>query len=434
MTDMQKKRILIIAYYWPPFGGAGVFRIIRFARYLSELGYELAILTPEKAFTHVVDEKLVDELPQGVITRRTKIFEPTTFFTSSMKSSDTKLITDVMQSKQGGWKANLSKWLRLNLFIPDAKIGWYPFAIREGKKLIKEFRPDVILSTSPPPTTSLIAKKLATWSSIPWIADFRDPWTHIYYYDENPRTAWADKRNKRLEREVLGQADKLVTVSNGFFPESDIEGKSTVITNGFDPDEMDTGRRRDKSKEFTISYLGTMKRSQFASGLFDALKEICEEDPEFREVLKVEFYGTTVASTQEHIMEIGLQDVIHVKDFIPRKEAVDTLFNSDVLLLIIGKSSSEKKLYSTKLFEYISTGNAVLGLGPVDGVASEVLNETEAGKMYAREDKDGVKRALLSYYEKWKRGEKLEVSNKEAIEEYSFRTLTRRLSDIIQEI
>ena len=121
---MQNKKILIITYYWPPFGGAGVFRIMRFARYLHSLGYELAVLTPEKAFTHVIDERLNEQIPEEVSVYRTRIFEPTTFFRSGLKSSNTKLITDVMQSQKGGWKAKWSKWIRLNLFIPEFYIRW----------------------------------------------------------------------------------------------------------------------------------------------------------------------------------------------------------------------------------------------------------------------------------------------------------------------
>lgn len=429
----MKRKILIVTYYWPPFGGTGVHRILKFAKYLSEQGHEIIVLTTKNAYSHVVDEQLLKEVPEGIEVYRTKIFEPTKFIKSSLKSTNSKVTTDVFQKEATGWKSKLVKWVRLNLFIPDAKIGWYPFAVRMGKKVIVKHNPDVILSTSPPPTTSLIAKKLAHWSGIKWLADFRDPWTEIFYLDTSNRLGIADKINRRMESNVLERADAIIAVNDGFFPGRDTESKTTVIPNGYDESELPSVQK-EPSDTFSIRYMGTMRVNDFVPAFFDAIDELYSENEEFREALRLDFFGSTAVEIVEYFQSKDIASAIKMHGYVPRLEASKMLMTASVQLLIIGKSRMENQIFTTKLFEYIRTGRPVLGLGPATGSAAKVLRETNCGVMHDHNDKESIKKFLIDEFNHWKQGTTSREIQWTEVEKYDYKALAGKVSGIIQSL
>ncbi|GAB5538679.1 MAG: glycosyltransferase family 4 protein [Salibacteraceae bacterium] len=429
----MKRKILIVTYYWPPFGGTGVHRILKFAKYLAGHGHEIIILTTKNAFSHVVDENLLNEVPDGITVYRTNIFEPTNFIKSSLKQTNSKVTTDVFQKEASGWKSKLVKWVRLNLFIPDAKIGWYPFAVREGKKIIAKHNPDVILSTSPPPTTSLIAKKLAHWSGIKWLADFRDPWTEIFYLDTSSRLKVADKLNRRMESNVLKRADAIIAVNDGFFPGRGTESKTTVIPNGYDEAELPSVIN-ERSNSFSIRYMGTMRVNDFVPAFFDAVNELYAEHSDLRQALQIDFFGSTAAEITDYFKSMAVASAITMHGYVPRQEASKMLMTATVQLLIIGKSKMQKQIYTTKLFEYIRTGRPVLGLGTSDGSAAQVLSETNCGVMYDHKDKESIKRFILDEFKHWQNGTQSRDVNWSEVEKYNYKALAGNVSEIIQSL
>ncbi|GAB4375094.1 MAG: glycosyltransferase [Salibacteraceae bacterium] len=430
------KKILIVSYYWPPAGGTGVYRILKFTRYLSRMGHDIVVLTTRESFSHMNDRQLLNEVPENVKVYRSAILEPTTFIKSSLKESGAKVSTDVFQKKAKGWKARIIKWIRLNVFVPDAKIGWYPFAVSLGKKIIESEQPDIILSTSPPPTAALVARKLASHSGLPWIADFRDPWTQIFYYDTARRTPFADLLNKRLERLVLRDCSHITAVNSGFFPHLNVDHKTTVIPNGYDLEELGPGMMGDDENDdgfFTIRYMGTMRINDFVPKFFDALNDLYVSHGEFKHKLRVEFFGSTAEEITNYYRKLPVSEAIHQGPYVGRDEAVRLLRTADLQLLIIGKSQMQHVIFTTKLFEYLCTGKPILGLGPVDGSAGKVLAETNSGKMIPHENERAIRDFMMEAFTCWQKGTPMLQPDEEAVKRYDFRNLTKTLSDLIQQ-
>ena len=213
---MPLKKVLIITYYWPPAGGPGVQRVLKFAKYLPEFGWQPIILTVENGEYPAIDESLLKEIPQGIKVYKTKSFEPFTIYRKFFSDKKNQPIpVGILAQSGGSLKKRIANFIRLNFIIPDAKIGWKFSAVKEGQKIIDLEKPDLIFSSSPPPTTHLIAKTLAKRNKIKWIADLRDPWSKIHYYQNN-RLAIANKLDERIEHKTLSASNKVITVSENF--------------------------------------------------------------------------------------------------------------------------------------------------------------------------------------------------------------------------
>ncbi len=432
---MSPKKVLIVSYYWYPFTGVGTYRISRFVKYLLKSGWQVVILTSKKAEAGMTGEP-DDPILNKCTIYRSNIIEPTGLVSSGNKNSKTSS-PSIFYQKNKPWKSKLAVWARLNLMVPDAKFTWKWFAVSLGKKIIKKENPDLILSTSPPPTTNLIAQKLADWSGLPWIADFRDPWTNIYYYDDNPQNGWAKKKNKKLEASILQRTDKVTLVNNGFFPEheEDIAEKSTVIPNGFDPDHIiETKEVESPDSKFTIRYFGSLKANQYPTAFMKALEAIGKVHPKKAKNIAFDFYGSIDPTIKNKIREASPLIETHFRGFIPHEEMMKLVNKSGLLLLTIGRTKNSKFGLSTKVFEYMISGQPVLGIGPVDGAASELVSKTNIGQFFDHEDATGVTKFILKIYEAAQNNEKIFTPSQEAIEEYNFRHLTNRLEQIMDSL
>jgi hypothetical protein len=420
------KRVLIITYYWPPFGGTGVYRISKFTKYLSQLGWEPIILTPKKAIVPIIDENLLKEVPDNVKVYYTGIYEP------SIQNKDAKTTNGInILNKRKTLKNKIIRWIRLNIFVPDAKIGWYPYAVSVGKKVIRKEKPDIIFSTSPPPTTSLISKKLAKWSKIPWVADFRDPWTKIYYFDNIKRTLIADKINCLFERITHKEASAITVVNDGFFPHlEEFHAKTIKIINGFDRDDIASLKPiKKKNEKFTVCYFGGYKSNQESDGFYNAIKEIAENTA-IKNKICFNFYGYTETHIQEKFEPF--RGLIEFHTYIQRKKALQFMKNSDLVLLFIGKQKNNQNIISTKIFEYMMLEKKILAIGPLEGSANQLIEQTQLGKMFAHNDKDGIIDFLLTSYIDWSNDIKNNPINKEAIDNYDFKELTKKLASVFE--
>lgn len=429
----SKPKVLVVTYYWYPFAGVGSYRVSRFVKYLQKMGWEVVILTAQKASSSQLsepDHPLLDTLK----VYRTPIIEPTQWLSPRTheigKSQSITHNPGIFYSKNKSLISRIAVWLRRNWLIPDAKLSWKWFAVPAGKKIIRREKPDVIFSTSPPPTTHRIAESLAKWSGLAWHADFRDPWTNIYYYDDFPLGARADKKNRAMEANVLENAPSISVVNHGFFSElsTDQTAKIRRITNGYDPDHIQPEIiNSPKNEKFTIRYFGSLKINQRPSSFIDALRKLEAEQPGVAEQVRFEFYGSLDATLSQEFSSGLARIEFKPLGFIKHDEMLKLLPKSDLLLLSIGQTKNSFYALSTKVFEYMVSGTKVLGIGPTKGAAAELVRHTNIGSFYEREDAEGVFAFLINEFKAYKKNKSQKNSLGEAAQKYSFESLTTDL-------
>lgn len=427
----KKKKVLVITYYWLPQSGTGTYRVSKFVKYLLKKGWEPIILTPGRSAAPFKEES-IDPPYDKVKVYRTKIFEPTFFFKSNTGNSQNVTNASFFLSKNLNLKQRLVRWIRLNLFIPDAKILWKPFGVKMGKKLIQQEKPDLIFSTSPPPTTHLIARKLAKWSDLKWIADFRDPWTNLYYYELLKINPLSKKINRKLEDKVIQSADKITTVSDNFFSQKEAQYKNIRIENGYDPEDLNNIKlEKERNNKFTIRYIGSLKTNQIFKNFFLILKEL-EQQEEYRNQIKLEFIGYIDPYIREFIKKQAIKTKINIQGYVPHKEAIKKMASADLLILAIGQGKLSKNVVSTKIFEYLMVQKPILAFGHPEGTANKILQETNAGRMFSYEDYQTVKQYFFEIFNNWLKNKNY-ISQIENSEKYNFYNLTARLHNIFEQ-
>ncbi|MCW8848507.1 MAG: glycosyltransferase, partial [Melioribacteraceae bacterium] len=272
------RRVLIIAYYWPPAGGAGVQRVLKYAKYLPQFGWEPVILTVNSPDSPIEDLSLLDDISPNTKVYKTKALEPFNLYKKiTGKKTDEKISSDILVDKtKSSFAEKVSRWIRLNVFIPDAKIGWIPYAVKKGMKIIEEENIELIFSSSPPHTVQVIGQKLANKSKLKWVADFRDPWLELIHYQANKRLKFVQNYEAKLEKKVLVQADSLITVSAAikkmFFNKTN-RTDVHVIPNGFDESDITVTQSTFKN-EFIITYTGIISDTKIPTPLFYAVKKM----------------------------------------------------------------------------------------------------------------------------------------------------------------
>ncbi len=430
---MKNNKVLIVTYYWPPAGGAAVYRVTKFCKYLSRNGWEPVVLTVNESESSQQDDSLLKELPENIKVYKTRSFEPSQLINkiSGSKNGGTP-VGAVLQTSSKSFKSRILSFIRLNFFIPDAKIGWIPFAVSKGEEVIRNEQPSLIFSTSPPPTVHLIAKKLKEKTGLPWVADYRDPWTNIYYLQSDEKKTKAKIKNKKLETECLEAADALTVVNHGFF-EDDFERKESLritrITNGFDPEDYPASNSKKENDHFTIRYLGHFKNNQFPIALKEWLIQVSENQI-LREKVRLEFIGYTDPKNRAELQDPNIRIPIIFRDFVDREQAMDLMASSSALFMSIGGDQKNKYGLSLKLFDYLLHGKPILAFGPIDGDAAYILTETKAGKMFAYNDFEGVSTFLSELVDS--PGDKaVDVSLRKP---YSVPELTKRLIDVFEKL
>ena len=433
MTSAILKKVLIVTYYWPPAGGPGVQRVLKFAKYLPEFGWQPIILTVKNGEFPAIDETLKKEIPEDCIVYQTNSWEPNAFYKNFIGLDKNSTIpVAVLSSQKDNWKKRLSAWIRLNFFIPDAKIGWIPFAVREGKKIIREHQPDVIFSSSPPPTVHLIARKLAKWSGIKWVADFRDPWTKIHYYSDK-RSNIASRFDRRKEKTVVSSVDGLTVASRQFVRliSADQKNNVSVITNGYDESDL-VVKNPTRNKAFTLVHIGGINQHRFYPAFFNDLNKLISRNiiPEDR--IKLRFLGKIEPGLREQIVQsIAPFQNIEFSGYVTHHEAVQAMYSGDLLLLFLENISDYSGHIPGKLFEYLATGNYVLGIGDPTGDAAEILADTNCGKVYSENTDFGP--LLSDLYKRWTNSA-LRRSKEAKIGRFSRYELTRSLVTIFNQV
>ncbi|NOX89796.1 MAG: glycosyltransferase family 4 protein [Calditrichaeota bacterium] len=430
------KKVLFITYYWPPAGGPGVQRVLKFAKYLPQFGWQPIVLTVKNGEYPALDSSLETEVPEICKVVKTYSLEPAQLYKSfvGMKRNE-PIPTAVITERGGNWKKRLAHWIRLNFFIPDAKITWKPLAVKTGKNIIKTEKPDLIFSSSPPPTVHLIAKNLTRWSGLKWVADFRDPWTDIYYYDAVPKNRFVKAFESNLEQAVLNKADCVVTVSKyiaEMLAEKMVQpDKLQIISNGFDEDDFKGIDREQRFKKFTIAYAGKLAVQQNTLNLWKALENLVKNHPHFAEDFQLLFMGKFSPEILKEIDLRGLKPYFLNKGYLPHKEALQNLIKSHILLLVIPATQKNKGIITGKLFDYMATHRFILNIGPVDGDAARIIDEANCGRTF--DFNQDPQEEILRLYNEWKTGKKHEA-RLSFIEQFSRRNLAKKLTEIFEEV
>jgi Glycosyltransferase len=386
-------RILIITYYWPPSGGAGVQRWLKFSKYLPQFGWEPVILTvdPEFASYPAIDHSLEQDIPAGIKVYRTRATDWFRIYGKSKVPS-----AGFAKNSDSTIRGKISRFIRGNFFIPDPRKGWNKFAFGKACEIIEKEDIRNVITTSPPHSTQLVGLKLKEkFPGIKWIADLRDPWTDIYYYSKFYPSLFSRKLDHYYEKSVLEKSDKVITVGktlkNSFSLKNKInENKITVITNGFDESDY-TGVTSIRPDKLIITYVGTISESYPVTGLIGALKDLHEK--------KVDFTIRIIGDLSQNIRNLITSEIpascVEFTSYLDHSHAVQSIINSSVVVLIIPDHKSNKGILTGKLFEYLASGVPVLCLGPADGDAAEIIDRAKAGATFGYDDIEGIS-AFLS--------------------------------------
>ncbi|MGA1978287.1 MAG: hypothetical protein ABSG89_10590 [Bacteroidales bacterium] len=420
-------KVLIITYYWPPSGGAGVQRWLKFSKYLPGYGWEPVILTviPEYASYPAIDHSLEKEIPDKTRVYRTKATDWFRFYGRGKKNVPT---AGFAKNDDNSFKGRISRFIRGNFFVPDPRRGWNKFAIRKASELISREHIMHLVTSSPPHSTQLIGLKLKKkFPFLKWIADLRDPWTDIYYYDKFYPGFLARILDLRYERNVLKRSDRIITVGKSLkksFSEitKGIEDKITVVTNGYDESDRFEITAEPPAKK-AITYVGTISESYPVAGLISALKNLSRDKVDFT----IQFAGDISDIIKESIKRELAATSVEFIPYMDHETAVRFIMESSILVLIIPDHRSNKSILTGKLFEYLASGNHILCLGPADGDAADIIDRANAGRTFEYYDIEGISGFLI-----WSSTHPANP-DMEYVKEFSRFKLTEKLLPILME-
>lgn len=432
------KTVLILTYYWPPAGGPGVQRWLKFAKYLQELGWDPVILTVEKGTYSAVDKALLDEVPHTLRVYKTRSRDPFRFYNMLKgKKDDAVSVALININKDRSLIDRLSMYIRSNFFIPDARKGWMPYAYKKAAALIRRGGVDLVVTTGPPHSTHLAGLGLKKKLNIKWLADLRDPWTTVYYNDMLPRSSRTKRIDKHYEDEVLRNADAVSVVSPGMQKEfSDRNAHVEVVMNGFDLSDMPGGSAEARiSDMFRLTYTGNFKPNQHIPEIWDMICELIEENKEFRRDFRLRFVGNLDASVPDYLSARGCKNNLEVVGYVPHAEVTQEMVSSSVLLFVVPQSRNNQLIITGKLFEYLASGSAVLSVGPTDGDAARIIEDTGREAMLEYDDKEGFRNALMTLYHTWRDNKgAMPRLNTTMLGKYSRKASAEKIAGIMNEI
>ena len=435
------KRVLIISYYWPPTGGSGVQRWVKFAKYLPSEGWQPVIYTPENPEQLAVDESLAAEVPEAAEVVKTRIIEPYELYKKLLRrSGHSKEAVEVnpVNAQNKSLLQKAAMWVRGNLFRPDPRCLWIGPSVRFLKKYLSEHPVDLIVSTGPPQSMHMIGLRLSRETGLPWIADFRDPWTKIFYFKHLSMTPATERWHKKMEKKVLDEASAVVAVSPLVQQEFQAMTDTPVelITNGFDEcdfsSEPCTQAYGGASQEFTITHTGLFAADGNPTVLWDVLAEKCHADEAFRKLLRIKLIGKTDDQILKALKDRGLESSLINMGYQTHSVAVEQQRQASVLILPLRKEPEYKAVLPGKLFEYLASQRPILGIGQPDGAMAMIVNETGTGTVIDWNDKEGISQYIEQC---WKRHLEGRLSSDGAdLSRFTRRSLTRRMAGLFDKI
>jgi glycosyltransferase involved in cell wall biosynthesis len=427
---LKPKKLLIITYYWPPAGGPGVQRWLKFVKYLPDFNIQPIVFIPENPTYPIIDNGLQSEVSDKAIILKKKIVEPYGFASFLGKNKTKKISSGIIpnQKKQSFVEKTLL-WVRGNIFIPDARFLWVKPSVTYLKKYIQENDIDTIITSGPPHSLHLIGLQLKKELTIKWLADFRDPWTTIGYHKALKLSSYAEKKHKDLEKEVLNSADTIIVTSKTTKTEFQVitSRPIEVITNGYDIEHVE---KQPLDNKFSLAHIGSFLSERNPRILWQALQELVTENETFKNDFQLKLIGATSQEVLDTISEFELTNYVLNLGYVSHQKAVEHQRKSQVLLLIEINSDETKSIIPGKLFEYMISERPIIAIGPEGSDFAEIITSTNTGVFFTYDKKEELKAILLNYYELYQKNN-LKV-NAVGLQKYFRKSLTEKLVELIK--
>ena len=425
------KKVLIISYYWPPTGGSGVQRWVKFAKYLRRFGWEPVVYTPENPEQLAIDESLLSEVPADITVLKRHISEPYAIYHKFFGAGDKGAGVNPLNQQKKTLKQRLVVMLRGNLFVPDPRAGWVGPSLRFLRKYLKENPVDTVVTTGPPHSMHLIGRRLKRRTGVRWIADFRDPWTEMHYFKHMGLFPWTAAIHRRMEQKVLDQADAVIAVSAPV--RDDFQARTStpvhLITNGFDTEDFAEFPQPLPRNEFSLVHTGLFASDGNPLRLWDVLSRKCSEDRAFKDQLKIRLAGKTDTEIIEALKARGLEGNVENLGYLPHIKTTELQQSASVLLLPLRDEPEYAKALPGKIFEYMAARRPVLGIGQEGGAAAQMLASTGSGVMYGWDRVEPLRNYIDVAWERHLAGEDGPLEGD--VSEYSRLALTEKLASVL---
>ncbi|KGO82619.1 glycosyl transferase family 1 [Flavobacterium beibuense F44-8] len=425
------KKVLIITYYWPPAGGPGVQRWLKFVKYLPEYGIEPIVYIPKNPTYPLIDEELQKDVSYNTTILKNNIIEPYGWASVFSKKNTKKISSGIIpDKKKQSVLQKLMLWIRGNMFIPDARVLWVRPSVSYLTNYLQGSGIDTIITTGPPHSLHLIGMELQKRFGVKWIADFRDPWTTIGYHKELRLSESSQQRHKKMERDVLNTADTIIVTSPTTKAEFEqlTDKPVTVITNGYDVEPV---AKEPLDEKFTLAHIGSFLSERNPKILWESLSELVKEDAEFKDKFELKLIGAVSQEVLTSIEQHGLTDYVNNMGYVSHSEAVKQQRKSQVLLLVEIDSLDTRCIIPGKLFEYMASERPVIGVGPQGADFADIIKTTNTGVFVEYTEKEKLKDALKSYFAQYM-GEGLKV-HAIGLQQYSRRNLTNQLANLLKQ-
>jgi glycosyltransferase involved in cell wall biosynthesis len=430
------KHVLFITYYFPPSGGSGVQRPLKFVKYLPEFGWKVTVLTVDPAFASYPDLDVLQEAEIGpdTIVIKTRSWDPYSAYArwTGKKKSDAVGV-GFLGADHASFKEKIARWIRANLFLPDARVGWVKHARKAGLDAMVMHSFDAIVSTGPPHSSHLIAAFLAKKSNTPWLADIRDAWPDVAYASMLPTSSMARKRDLRIRDRTLKQATACVAVTEDLrnSMQKAVGRPFSLIRNGFDPADFD-GLIPKKNDNFTLVHTGNMSPARNPEPIWTLLSDMSSS--ERWPALRIQCIGNVDSTILTDANRAGAEDRFEIVSYVPHAEALSYTQSASLLLLPINRVNDAAGIVTGKIYEYIASGRPILGLGDPSGEAANILKETGAGVMFSYEDTEEIGAFIDRHYAAWLAGLPLLGANQQRAAAYSRRSQTDQLATLLNSI